>query len=305
MADDWNLVIEGWDPADEGRREAILTLGNGRFATRGAAPESRADGVHYPGTYAAGCFNRLRDDIDGQTVESESMVNLPNWLDLRFAVGDGPWFAMDEVELLQQRLTLDMRRGLLTRRLRFVDVAGRHTTVRQRRFVHMGNPYLAGLQTVVTAEDWTGTLRVSSGIDGAISNSGVARYRDLSAHHLTVLARRETDPSSVLLVARTTQSQLRVAVAARTTAVTGEETTARRLWRERGRIGHELELRMRPGVPGDDRQGGDARDLPGRGRLRTRADRGRGAGRRARASTRCSSATSWRGGSCGAGSGST
>ena len=45
----------GWDPADEGRREAILTLGNGRFATRGAAPESRADGVHYPGTYAAGC----------------------------------------------------------------------------------------------------------------------------------------------------------------------------------------------------------------------------------------------------------
>ena len=31
-ADDWTLVIDGWDPADEGRREAILTLGNGRFA---------------------------------------------------------------------------------------------------------------------------------------------------------------------------------------------------------------------------------------------------------------------------------
>ncbi len=248
VADDWTLVIEGWDPADEGRREAILTLGNGRFATRGAAPESRADGTHYPGTYAAGCFNRLRDDIDGQIVESESMVNLPNWLDVRFAVEDGPWFAMAEAELIQQRLALDMRRGLLVRRLRFVDAAGRHTTVHQRRFVHMGNPYLAGLQTVVTAEDWTGTLRVSSGIDGAISNSGVARYRDLAAHHLTVLARRETDPSSVLLVARTTQSQLRVAVAARTTAVTGDETAARRLWREPGQIGHELELRMRPGA---------------------------------------------------------
>ena len=93
--DDWSLVIEGWDPADEGRREAILTLGNGRFATRGAAPESRADGVHYPGTYAAGCYNRLRDEIGGQAVETESMVNLPNWLDLRFAVDDGrlvrPW----------------------------------------------------------------------------------------------------------------------------------------------------------------------------------------------------------------------
>jgi len=176
--DDWSLVIEGWDPADEGRREAILTLGNGRFATRGAAPESRADGVHYPGTYAAGCFNRLHDDIGGQTVESESMVNMPNWLDLRFAVEDGPWFAMADVEIIQHRLTLDMRRGLLVRKLRFVDAAGRYTTVRQRRFVHMGDPYLAGLQTVVMAENWTGTLRISSGIDGAITNSGVARYGD-------------------------------------------------------------------------------------------------------------------------------
>ena len=114
--------------------------------------------------------------------------------------------------------------------------------------MHTGDPYLAGLQTVVTAEDWTRTLRISSGIDGAVTNAGVARYGDLSARHLTVLARREPDPSSVLLVARTTQSQVRVAVAARTTAVGGAATTSRRLWQEPGRIGHELELPMRPGV---------------------------------------------------------
>ncbi|HXV92528.1 MAG TPA: hypothetical protein VD813_04455, partial [Pseudonocardia sp.] len=52
MSDAWTLEFEGWDPADEGRREALCTLGNGYFATRGAAPESAADGVHYPGTYA-------------------------------------------------------------------------------------------------------------------------------------------------------------------------------------------------------------------------------------------------------------
>ena len=89
--DAWTVVFDGWEPADEGRREALCTLGNGRFATRGAAPESVADGVHYPGTYAAGCYNRLRDEVGGQTVENESAVNLPNWLDLRFAVDDGEW----------------------------------------------------------------------------------------------------------------------------------------------------------------------------------------------------------------------
>ncbi|MGA4923490.1 hypothetical protein, partial [Bacillus subtilis] len=51
MTDPWTLEFDGWDPEDEGRREALCTLGNGRFATRGAAPESVADGVHYPGTY--------------------------------------------------------------------------------------------------------------------------------------------------------------------------------------------------------------------------------------------------------------
>ena len=38
----WSLAYEGYDPAEEGQREALCTLGNGFFATRGAAPESRA-----------------------------------------------------------------------------------------------------------------------------------------------------------------------------------------------------------------------------------------------------------------------
>jgi len=70
----WRLAYDGYDPAEEGQREALCTLGNGFFATRGAAPESRADGVHNPGTYAAGCYNRLRDEIAGHVVENESMV---------------------------------------------------------------------------------------------------------------------------------------------------------------------------------------------------------------------------------------
>ena len=43
---DWTLVYEGFDPAGEGLREALCTLGNGYFATRGAAPETEADDIH-------------------------------------------------------------------------------------------------------------------------------------------------------------------------------------------------------------------------------------------------------------------
>jgi trehalose/maltose hydrolase-like predicted phosphorylase len=50
MNDGWRLVYGAFDLEQEPLREALCTLGNGRFATRGAAEESRADAVHYPGT---------------------------------------------------------------------------------------------------------------------------------------------------------------------------------------------------------------------------------------------------------------
>jgi hypothetical protein len=45
----------------------------------------------------------------------------------------------------------------------------------------MARRHLAGLHTVFTAEDWSGPLRVASGIDGAVENASVKRYRGMRA----------------------------------------------------------------------------------------------------------------------------
>ena len=84
---EWRLTYEGFDPKDEGLREALCTLGNGYFATRGAGPEAQADEIHYPGTYLAGGYNRLETEIEGRVIENEDLVNLPNWLLLNFRIG--------------------------------------------------------------------------------------------------------------------------------------------------------------------------------------------------------------------------
>ena len=94
----WSLVYEGFDPGQEPLREALCALGNGRFASRGAAPEASADGTHYPGTYAASVYNRLKSEVAGREVEEESLVNLPNWLHLAFRIEDGEWFDVREVD---------------------------------------------------------------------------------------------------------------------------------------------------------------------------------------------------------------
>lgn len=181
------LVFEGFDPDKEGLREALCTLGNGYFATRGAVPESVADEVHYPGTYAMGCYNRLRSEIAGKALENEDLVNLPNWLALGFRIDGGPWFDLRHVRVISYRLELDLRNGVLTRACRFQDGQSRTTTLHQRRIVHMGQPHLAALETSLTAEDWSGVLEVRSALDGRVSNDGVARYRGLSNKHLVPL----------------------------------------------------------------------------------------------------------------------
>ena len=117
----WSLRYSGVDPADEGRREALCTLGNGVFAIRGSAPEHVADGVHYPGTYAAGIYNRLTDQIDGTRITNESLVNLPCWLFLTWAPEDDAWYPSGAVEVLEHGVELDLRYGVLTRRLRYQD----------------------------------------------------------------------------------------------------------------------------------------------------------------------------------------
>ncbi|HYA49707.1 MAG TPA: glycosyl hydrolase family 65 protein [Streptosporangiaceae bacterium] len=247
----WSLVYDGFDPEHQGLREALCALGNGYFVTRGALPEARADGVSYPATYVAGLYNRLQTPIAGRVVENEDLVNVPNWLPLSFRLAGGAWFDIADADVLDHRLELDLRRGMLTRHLRWQDPGGRRTSVVQRRFVSMKDPHLAGLETIFTAENWSGTLEARSGLDGRVINSGVKRYQALNGRHLAVLHAAEAGEETVELQAETSQSHIRIAVAARTKVLIDGQpaTVGRRLAAEPGYVGHILTLSLSPGRP--------------------------------------------------------
>ncbi len=211
----WLLRYDGYDPDNEPLRESLCVLGNGRFASRGAAPESVAGGPHYPGTYAAGVFNRLSVSVQGQEVENESMVNLPDWQSLTVRVEDGPWLDVDRDQISNYVQELDLRRGVLTRRFRVTDDQGRVTAIAQRRLVSMADQFCAGLDTTIVAENYEGTVTVRTGIDGRVRNSGVARYAGLGDEHLECVGSSSLDKTGVALDVRTVQSRVEIGVAAR------------------------------------------------------------------------------------------
>ncbi|MDD5557735.1 MAG: glycosyl hydrolase family 65 protein [bacterium] len=249
--DGWTLAYDAFEPSREGLREALCTLGNGFFCTRGAAPESEADDVHYPGTYLAGGYNRLKTEVAGRVVENEDLVNMPNWLLLKFRPEDGDWLNLMSVEILSYRQELDMKAGVLIRTVRFRDGRSRETTVMLRRFVHMAAMHLAALEMTIMPENWSGRIRIHSALDGTVVNAGVERYRRLNGAHLAPVGSGPANDDGIYLLVETNQSRIRVAEAARTRVYFGDEQAdvARNIRQEPGYIAQDCLVEAVKGRP--------------------------------------------------------
>nr|WKN38636.1 glycosyl hydrolase family 65 protein [Tunicatimonas sp. TK19036] len=210
----WKLVYKGLNTAQEGLREALCTLGNGYFATRGAAEESVADQVHYPGTYLAGGYNRLPSMIAGKFIENEDLVNWPNWLSLSFKVeGDENWFSLERSRVIHYRQELDMALGILRREMHFIDPKNRESTIVSTRLASMDNPHWAAIRWEFQAVNWSGSICLRTGLDGSVKNEGVKRYGELNNQHLKIIDQGETTGDVIYLLVQSNQSRIYMAQA--------------------------------------------------------------------------------------------
>ena len=219
--DGFLLGYDGFDPGAEGLREALTSTGNGYLCTRGAAEWEDADGVHYPGTYVHGGYNRETTILGGQPVLNEDLVNLPNWLVLMLRIEGEDAIRLADVTLVSYRHELDIRNVTLVRQLRFRDGGGRETTLKSRRFVSMADVHHAGIEWTLVPENWSGRVEVISALDGRVSNRGVVRYQQLEGRHLDPVSPRTWGPEVIALKAETRQSNLYISQATRTRVFRG------------------------------------------------------------------------------------
>lgn len=210
----WSLHSYGYRPEEEGSQEALYTIGNGYFGTRGALEETSANDINYPGTYIAGMYNRLPSLVSGRTVYNEDFVNCPNWLPITFKIDQGPWFNPNEVEVLDMERFLDFQTGTLNRTLKVRDEQGRETLLVSQRFASMADAHLAALQYQIIPLNYEAKITVRMGLDGTVINYGVERYRELSSQHLDPIEEGWQEDRLFLLV-ETNQSNIKIAEAAR------------------------------------------------------------------------------------------
>ncbi len=216
MDNNWILRYDDWSSENHSLREALCTLGNGVFATRGAFEEVPDNEYNYPGTYLAGGYNRMKSEIEGRTVENEDLVNWPNWLYLTFKIGKRKWLDISKMDVIGHITSLNMLEGILERKMRVRDDEGNVTSIISRRIVSMYDYHVGGLEWTLIPENWSGEITLRSGIDGNIINNNVARYRDLNQDHIEVTEKGSFNDNSVYLISRSKQSKIQMTQAAKT-----------------------------------------------------------------------------------------
>lgn len=243
--DPWVLRFTDQDSSVEAFREAICTLANGYWGSRGAASESFGDARHRPGTFLAGVYDRSPGTLGGGRPDVEALVNGPNWLPLRFRPAEGDWLHPDTTTVLAAHQELDLRSGILSRMSRYRDASGRTTRVSERRFLSLASPHVAVSETTFEPEDWAGGALIRSELDGRVENRGDAADTAPQAPHLRLVSAVEATDDVVVLELRTRHSDVTIAMAQRTRIQIGDgppQLLRLSVDAGRGRIGHECEL---------------------------------------------------------------
>ncbi len=221
--DAWQIQYHDYNPEKERSREALLSIGNGFFATRGAMEESKASEHHYPGTYVAGLYNRLLSPVGDRQIENEDFVNAPNWLTVNFKIDDEPWIDTESLDIMSIQRTLDFRNGQLYRKMHIRDANNKETLIESSRVISMKNPHLAALKYTLKPLNYSGSVSLCSTLDATHENEGVSRYKSLESKHIETIEQGGSDHNSYL-VCQTNQSHIQMAQAAKLSLRSDGET---------------------------------------------------------------------------------
>lgn len=167
---DYIVSETSFDIEDQGKCEAIMTLGNGRIGLRSATEET------YPkqtrGMFISGTFNRFAPS---------EFNELPNCADI---VGteitlDGERFDLTCMEILAYQRSLNLYTGELVRVVRFRTICQKEYLIEFHRFVSRVNLNLIGSSIKITPMQDSEKITFTSGINGRMTNSGVQHFEEI------------------------------------------------------------------------------------------------------------------------------
>jgi alpha,alpha-trehalose phosphorylase len=171
----WCITESGFDTATHFLHETLFALGNGYVGLRGSHEEgySGPAGTSLDGSYLNGFYESepivYPEAAFGLAKTNQFMLNVPNGKGITLALGDER-FDLLAGTLSNYSRSLDFRTGVLERRLEWIAPSGKQVAIRSRRLVCFAHKHVYAIEYEVTPLNFSGTLQLTSNLDGAVSN---------------------------------------------------------------------------------------------------------------------------------------
>jgi kojibiose phosphorylase len=199
----WLVKETGFEPTRQNQSETVFTVGNGYLSTRGSLEE------RYPKNLPATLLSGLYDEIP---IFHTELANAPDWTCVHLHVEEEP-FSLHRGKVLLHERTLDLRDGILRRRVQWRSSQKQTVEIQTMRFTSMADPHLCVQLYAVTALDFDGEVKLQTWLDGKAENPGIPPFPEVGLLHWEGLSQGSLDPRTIYLGTRTRSSQTELGMA--------------------------------------------------------------------------------------------
>ena len=190
-AKEWIITEDLFDADLLGKTESIMCLGNGYLGIRSTAEEIYIN--EQRNCFVAGTFNKADE------TEVTELPNVADVLWLEIKLGDER-FSLTDGKINEYEKGLNLKTGELFRNIAWTSPKGLRYQLHFSRFVSLDDFHVLGQRTDIKALDQAVKIKLRTGIDGTMTNSG--------AGHFSETQKRFYDSCYMQYVQTTTQSKI-------------------------------------------------------------------------------------------------
>ena len=170
--DPWLVIESDFNGNSSEISESMFSLSNEYMGTRGLFEEG-FDGASLEGCYIGGIYLKSKVPYIWQRPGfinfANTQIHTTNWLRIKVTVADET-FSMSDSKYNDYRRVLDMRNGILKRKLVFVGKDGSETHLCWERFISQADRHAGAIKLTVKAVNHSKKIKIDFVLDGRKEN---------------------------------------------------------------------------------------------------------------------------------------
>ena len=170
----WVLQESAFDRSKLSKIESAFCQGNGYLGQRAALQEKYT--VDNKGLYLSGLFDRFGEEEVTEIPNLADFTNLRIWL-------DNEEFRMVQGKCILYSRQMNLKDGVMDRHVYWESPEGLEVELEFERFVSLEDKHALCFRTTIRPFNRSMTVRIQSGIDGRVTNSGTQHFHEAGQNH--------------------------------------------------------------------------------------------------------------------------